>query len=109
VAKDRAVRRAQRERAVAARAQLRAVEAARAARRQRWRARLRRLRPRPQRRPESGSDRRRRAQNRAFAGAFGAVQVVGWLIVRSGAFSIGLLIFTALTGPVLLKLMFDRR
>lgn len=110
--KERAARRAERERAAAARAEQRAAEAAK---RDRRRARstavsagLRRLVPR--RRPVPGVlARKRRAQNRLVLGIAAVVQVFGWLAFGSVRTSLLILVLTAFALPVVLTLVFDRR
>jgi hypothetical protein len=109
VAKERALRRAQREAAAAARAEQRALQAGRAEQRERRKARLRPGFARRRPRGDSLLQRRRRSQNRAFAGALLAVQVLGWLIAQSAAISIALLVFSVFTAPVAHRMLFDRR
>ena len=114
--KERAARRAERERLAAARAEQRAVDADRLARRRARSTALstalsaawRRLVPR--RRPVPGLlARKRRAQNRLVLGIAAVVQVFGWLAFGSVRTSLLILVLTALALPVVLTLAFDRR
>lgn len=117
--KERAARRAERERAAAARAEQRAAEAAKQARRRarsKWLSTVlsavlsavRRLVPR--RRPVPGVlARKRRAQNRLVFGVAAVVQVFGWLAFGSVRTSLLILVLTAFALPVVLTLAFDRR
>jgi Flp pilus assembly protein TadB len=112
MAKERAARRAERERAAAARAEQRAADVAKQARRrarsQALSARLRRLVPR--RRAVPGVlARKRRAQNRLVFGLAAVVQVFGWLAFGSVRTSLLILVLTAFALPVVVTLAFDRR
>jgi Flp pilus assembly protein TadB len=109
MAKERARRRAERERQSAARAEQRAVEAARAARRRGIGDRLRSLRPTRRQKPGGVLAARRRARNRLLGAVVVGVQVVGWVWARSWAFSAALLVFTVLATPALARLLLDRR
>lgn len=116
MSKERALRRAEREREAATRAARRAAEVDRAVRRrrrgvapamlQRFR---RRLQFRHRRRPEGVLARKRRNQNRLVLGLAVVVQLFGWLAFGSVRGSIALLVLSAFALPVLLTLAFDRR
>ena len=106
--KERAARRAERERLAAARAEQRAAEAAKQARRRARAAAVRRVVPR--RRPVPGVlARKRRMQNRLVLGIAAVVQVFAWLAFDSARVSLLVLVFTACALPVVLTLAFDRR
>ncbi len=108
MAKERAARRAERERAAAARAEQRAAEAAKNSRRRARAASWARLRPR--RRPATGVlAHKRRMQNRLVFGLAAVVQLFGWLAFGSVRASLLLLVLTAFALPVVLTLAFDRR
>lgn len=109
MAKERAARRAQREREAAARAADRARAAARDQRRRGRVAALRRLLPRRRRRPVGVLARRRRRQNLLVLGIAVVVQVAGWLLFSSVQASLVLLVFTVFALPVAVTLVFDRR
>jgi Flp pilus assembly protein TadB len=116
MAKERAARRAEREREAAARAEQRAAEAAQQSRRRaRSAARskvlttaLRPLVPRRRSRPGVLA-RKRRAQNRVVLGLAAVTQVFGWLAFNSVRTSLLILVLTAFALPVVLTLAFDRR
>ncbi len=107
MARERAQRRAERERAAAAEAAARAEAAERAARKRKLAARV------PGRarrgRPDGLLARRRRAQNRVIGLLVAVVQVVGWLLFHSVTGSVALLLLTAVTVPMLVTLVLDRR
>lgn len=106
--KERAARRAERERAAAARAEQRAAEAAKQARRRARAATWKRIRL--HRRPVTGAlARKRRAQNRVVFGLAAVVQLFGWLAFDSVRTSALLLVLTVFALPVVLTLAFDRR
>ena len=108
--KERAARRAERERAAAARAEQRAAEVAKQARRRSRRGALTRKLARFRRRPPTGVlARKRRAQNRVVFGVAAVIQVFGWLAFSSVRTSLLLLVLTAFALPVVLTLAFDRR
>jgi fatty acid desaturase len=109
MAKERAVRRAERERNAALQAQARAREVARGARRRSVVARLRGLMPQRRRRPDSVLARRRRSQNLTVVALLAGVQILVWIGVGSVPVSLWLLVLTVLASPVLLTLIFDRR
>ncbi len=108
MAKERAQRRAEREREVAARAADRAAAAAREARRRTLRDRFARLIPTAKARPTGVLAVRRRARNRILLAFAVLVQVVAWVLGRSFAISAAALVFTVLTAPVVVRLLFDR-
>jgi Flp pilus assembly protein TadB len=108
MAKERAQRRAEREREIAARAADRTARAARDARRQALVGRLRGLFPAGRSRPTGVLAARRRARNRVLLAVAGLVQIAAWFLGRSFAISALVLVFTLLTGPVLSRLLFDR-
>jgi Flp pilus assembly protein TadB len=106
--KERALRRAERERAAAARAEQRVAQAAREARRRARRQAL--VRWLPRRRPATGVlAQRRQVQNRAVYGIALVVQVLGWLAFGSVRASVLVLVLTAFALPVVFTLAFDRR
>jgi hypothetical protein len=108
VAKERAARRAEREREAAAKAEKRAAEAAKAARRRTRAAAWTRFRPRL--RPATGVlARKRRRQNGLVLGVAAVVQLFGWLAFGSVRASLLLLVLTAFALPVVVTLAFDRR
>jgi Flp pilus assembly protein TadB len=106
VSKERAQRRAERDRLAAAQAQARARQAQRQARR----SRQRRVPSLPRRRrPEGLLARRRRAQNSIIALLVIVAQLFGWLVFHSAMASFALLLLTVLAVPVLVTLVLDRR
>jgi Flp pilus assembly protein TadB len=108
MAKERALRRAEREREAAARATERAAQEARDARRRSLHGRVRRLVPAARSRPTGVLAARRRARNRLLLAVAVLVQVVAWVLGRSFAVSAGVLVFTVLTTPALARLLLDR-
>jgi hypothetical protein len=108
MAKDRALRRAEREREAAARAAERAAAAVRAARRRSLRERLHRLVPAARSRPSGVLAARRRARNRVLLAIAVLMQVVAWALGRSVAINIATLVFTVFAAPVAVRLLFDR-
>lgn len=108
MSKERARRRAVRE---AERARAIRLNEERQARRARRRALLRRLTPRRVRVARQGGvlARRQRAQNVVAAVAFLLVQVVTWLVWGSWWTSFGVLVLSLLLIPVVMTLAFDRR
>jgi Flp pilus assembly protein TadB len=103
-ARRRAVREAERQRAI----RLNERRQARTARR---RALLARLVPRPVRVARQGGllARRRRAQNAVVALGFVLVQVLVWLLWGSALVSFGAVVLSLLLIPVVVTLAFDRR
>lgn len=115
MAKERAARRAERERAAAARAEQCAADAAKQARRRGLSRVLSKARSVPRwllrrRRPVPGVlARKRRAQNRLVFGVAAVVQVFGWLAFGSLRAALVVLVLTAFALPVVFTLAFDRR
>jgi hypothetical protein len=109
VSKERARRRAERERAAAVLAAARAAEAERKERRD---ARLRALASRlPQRRrgPAGILAERRRKQNGALAAVLVAINVLVWILSDDWALRLAAIVVSLLAAPVLHTLLFRRR
>jgi Flp pilus assembly protein TadB len=108
VSKERAQRRALRERATAERLLAEQARRKRAAARARRRALRRRLRGR-RARPAAGYGEARRKERRATIGSLLLVVVVlTYVISRSVPIVIGVLLIAAITVPALVSMLFDR-
>jgi Flp pilus assembly protein TadB len=111
MSKERALRRAERERQQALAAQQRERREARAKRRAAVLASVRDAVPRRTRwaRARGRLADRRRAQNSLVIIAFLAVQLLTWLLSGGWAVRMAVLVLSVLLVPVLVTLMFDRR
>ena len=109
MARERALRRAEREREQAARAREREQQQARAARRSARLARIRRLLPQRRRQPDSALARRRRSRNLVVLAGVIVVQLVGAVVFESLTASLVLLGLTVIALPAVLTVAFDRR
>lgn len=90
------------------RAEQRAVQAARAARRRAIASRFRALRRPARSKPTGVLAARRRTRIRLLVALVTGVQLIGWVVARSFAVSAALLVFTVLVTPALARLLFDR-
>jgi hypothetical protein len=109
MSKERARRRAERERAAAVEAAARAKAAERERRRGGRTAPRRGPKARGRGRPGGVIARRRRAQNATIALLVIVTQVLAWAAFRSAQASLAVLVLTALATPVLVTLVLDRR
>jgi Flp pilus assembly protein TadB len=110
LSKERAQRRAAREKEAAIRAAARAAEAERRERRQARKRALRRIAPSfGSGRPTGILARRRRTQNSMLFALLLAVNILVWVVRPDWAARIAVLIVTVLAAPVLATLLFRRR
>jgi|SRR6478735_12365156 len=109
MSKERAQRRAEREREAAVAAAARAAEVERKQRRDaRMQAVTSRL-PKPRKRPGGIIAQRRRRQTSLLIAVLVAVNIAVWVVSSDWALRLGVLVVCVLTAPVLNTLLFRRR